>query len=201
MTNSPTPPDSSPSPPEPVPAPASPPAPAAAPGSPFVNFTSPLALFRFYGVCITGMSLDIATKYIAQERLEDQPGYPFIPGYIHFEWVLNPGAVFGIGAGHRWLFVSVSVLALGFLTFLFATSRKQPGYQIILGMLLAGVLGNLYDRVMYAHVRDMIRALPKWPDFFPYVFNVADILLVTGVILMLIHAVYTDFIQKKPLPA
>lgn len=165
----------------------------------FDNFRSPLALFRFYGVCVTGLAIDLATKAIAEERLSGGERVVFIPGYINFEWVLNPGAVFGIGAGHRWLFVSVSVLALGFLTWLFASSRKQPVYQIILGMLLAGVLGNLYDRVMFAHVRDMIRALPRWPDLFPYVFNVADILLVTGVGMMLVHSVLHDFVLKgKP---
>lgn len=176
------------------------------------NFTSPLALVRFYGVCVMGMGLDIAVKYAAQDRLEGQAGYAFWPGWLHFEWVLNPGAVFGFGAGHRWFFVAVSVVALGFLTYLFAASaRKQWGYQIILGMLLAGVLGNLYDRVMYGHVRDMFRALPGWTwpgewtilgypsmgrEVFPYVFNVADILLVVGVSLMLCHALFYDVIRK-----
>jgi signal peptidase II len=165
------------------------------------------------------MGIDIAVKYVAQARLEGQAGYPFWPGWLHFEWVLNPGAVFGIGAGNRWLFVGVSVLAIGFLTYLFAAAgRRQWGYQIILGMLLAGVLGNLYDRVMYAHVRDMFRMLPGWswpgewsvmgyPDnlrgreVFPYVFNVADVLLCVGVTLMLAHALVCDvLLAKKPSP-
>ena len=176
------------------------------------NFRSPLALTRFYGVCVVGMALDIVVKYAAQARLEGQAGHAFWPGWLHFEWVLNPGAVFGIGAGHRWLFVAVSVLALGFLTYLFAAAgRRQWGYQIILGMLLAGVLGNLYDRVMYGHVRDMFRILPGWswpgewtvfgyPGFgrevFPYVFNVADVMLCVGVALMLGHALFFDVIRK-----
>lgn len=176
---------------------------------PLENFRSPLALFRFYGICLMGLALDLATKYIAQAHLEGELAYQFIPGWLHFEWVENPGAVFGIGAGKRWLFVSVSVLALGFLTWLFASSpRRQWGYQIVLGMLLAGVLGNLYDRIIYAHVRDMIHALPgwRWPsserEVFPYVFNVADILLCTGVGLMLAHAVLMDIIFKpKSSPA
>lgn len=178
----------------------------------FDNFLSPAALLRFYGVCVAGMAIDIWSKYLAQHHLRGGPGVVVVEGWLHFEWVTNPGAVFGIGAGNRWLFVGVSILAIGFLTYLFAAAHKrQWGYQIILGMLLAGVLGNLYDRIMYGHVRDMFRILPgwQWPgewqvlgyppvnrEVFPYVFNVADVLLCTGVTLMLLHAFVHDFVRR-----
>lgn len=166
------------------------------------NFTSPLALFRFYGVCVTGLALDLGTKYIAETRLDRRTGIEFVPGLINFEWVVNHGAVFGIGQGHRWLFVAISLVALVFLTWLFANSKRQWFYQVILGMLLAGVLGNLYDRITYGYVRDMIRALPQWPNLFPYVFNVADMLLCTGVSLMLLHALLGDVMRRrKTVPA
>jgi signal peptidase II len=54
-------------------------------------------------------------------------------------------------------------------------------------MLLAGVLGNLYDRLMLGYVRDMIHALPRWPNFFPWIFNVADSLLCVGVTLIILY--------------
>ena len=53
-------------------------------------------------------------------------------------------------------------------------------HQIVLGMLLAGVVGNLYDRIHFGFVRDMIYVFPRW-GIFPYIFNVADSLLCTGV--------------------
>ncbi len=176
------------------------------------NFRSPLALFRFYGVCLTGVALDLGSKHVAEVNLGDTgERVKFIPGYLHFEWVLNRGAVFGIAPGQRWLFVSVSIIALGFLTWLFAASRRQPVYQFILGLLLAGVLGNLYDRITFGYVRDMIHALPGWHwpagvfgggEVFPYVFNVADMFLCTGVGLMLVHALFVEWIFKdKQLPS
>jgi len=58
--------------------------------------------------------------------------------------------------------------------------------------LLAGVLGNLYDRLMLGYVRDMIHALPMWKNFFPYVFNVADTFLCTGVGLMIVYSLVTE---------
>jgi lipoprotein signal peptidase len=71
-------------------------------------------------------------------------------------------------------------------------------------MLMAGVIGNMYDRIVYGHVRDMIHALPgiHWPDFiagmlpghlasagvFPWIFNLADSLLCVGVFLILVYS-------------
>ena len=131
----------------------------------------------------------------------------FIPNWLHWTYTENHGAVFGSGQGLRWLFVGVSVLAIGFLFYLFATSGRQRVYQVLVGILMAGVLGNLYDRLTYGYVRDMIHALPgwKWPDWmvrslpdawrwkyqdvFPWIFNVADTLLCVGVFLMIVYSV------------
>jgi lipoprotein signal peptidase len=121
--------------------------------------------------------------------------YELIPGWLHFELTMNEGAVFGMGAGRTLLFVAVSLAAIVFLFHLFARSGRQWFYQIILGMLLAGVLGNMYDRVQYDYVRDMIHALPQWPKLFPWIFNVADVLLCTGVGLMVLHSFVP---QPKP---
>lgn len=160
------------------------------------NFRSAMALVRFVGTAITGLTLDLVTKVwsfsVLAEQVGDRPmrthAHQFIPGWIHFEVTTNEGAVFGLGEGNRWLFVAVSIAAIGFLTTLFAKSGRQRFYQVILGMLLAGVLGNMYDRVRFGYVRDMIHALPQWPNLFPWIFNVADVLLCTGVGLLILHS-------------
>jgi len=163
---------------------------------PLDNFRSPPALARFLLTTVLGLILDLWSKSHAFATLAIYSGndlarserYAFIPGWLHFEVTINHGAVFGLGAGMRALFIAVSVAAILFLFYLFATSGKQSFYQFILGMLLAGVLGNLYDRLVFGHVRDMIHALPRWPRLFPWIFNVADVLLCTGVGLMVLYS-------------
>ncbi|MEM8783257.1 MAG: signal peptidase II, partial [Planctomycetota bacterium] len=71
-------------------------------------------------------------------------------------------------------------------------------YHASLALVLAGALGNLYDRVVYAAVRDMLHMLPgvqlpfgmRWPsrggvlgsnEVWPWVFNLADVSLLAGV--------------------
>jgi signal peptidase II len=109
-----------------------------------------------------------------------------------------------LGQGQRWLFIVVSIAAIAFLTYLFIHSEKRRFYQFLLGMLQAGVFGNMYDRIMFGHVRDMIHALPdiRWPEWiarhlptqyaaggvFPWIFNIADSLLCVGVFLMIVYS-------------
>jgi signal peptidase II len=174
---------------------------------------SPAAVARFVLVTVAGLSLDLWTKAVAVDKLAGGRVYVAIRGWLQFEYVSNPGAVFGIAPGQTKTFLVVSVLAIFFLTYLFSGSGRRPVYQIILGMLLAGVLGNLYDRIVFQHVRDMIHAIPgwKWPasiqstlhlqhaDIFPYIFNVADSLLCVGVAMMLIYSFF-NAPDEKPRP-
>ena len=191
------------------------------------NFRSLPALAAFFLTVILGLGADLFTKSYAFEHLAryglgarviDSDVYRFIPGWLEFTVTTNQGAVFGLGAGQRLLFVSVSVAAILFLVYLFANSGGQRFYQVILGMLLAGVLGNLYDRIVFGYVRDMIHALPAmhWPgtwtlfgtDYpgpsravFPWIFNVADVLLCTGVALMIIYSLLHSPRETQPAAA
>jgi signal peptidase II len=196
---------------------------------------SPAALARFFLVAAIGLTADLWTKSRAVSELSGVPSaeiihgwlgdaqltkdaHPdgvkvvdFVHGWLQFEFIENPGAVFGIAPGKRMMFLVVSVLAVVFLTYLFSASGGKWYYQIILGMLLAGVLGNMYDRASDAEkVRDMIHMLPGWhwpgsvrhvlkflPDeVFPYIFNVADTLLCTGVGLMLVYSFFNTPDEK-----
>lgn len=119
--------------------------------------------------------------------------HPFLPSYLNFQALVNQGAVFGIGQGQRWLFLVVSGLAIGFIGFLFATSGRHRFYQFVLGLLLAGVIGNMYDRYQLGFVRDMLHMLPgrTWPgttrEVFPWIYNLADSYLCAGVGLIFLY--------------
>ena len=121
---------------------------------------------------------------------------------LEFTLVLNPGAVFGIGAGQRWFFVIFTILAVVIALVLFVkwTHAKDWIAHAGFGLIIAGGLGNLYDRLVFACVRDFIHPLPgvqlpfgiKWPggntELWPYVSNVADAYLIIGIIMLMFHA-------------
>ncbi|QOI99612.1 MAG: signal peptidase II [Phycisphaeraceae bacterium] len=114
---------------------------------------------------------------------------------LEFKLVLNQGAVFGAGQGRRWFFIGVTIFAITFAVWLFATwtRARDRAAHAALGLLLAGGVGNLYDRITFACVRDFIHPLPgvRWPgsarEVWPYVSNVADAFLIVGIGVLLIH--------------
>ncbi|MEO6434859.1 MAG: signal peptidase II [Tepidisphaeraceae bacterium] len=184
------------------------------------NLRSPLALLLFLGTAAVGVVADLWSKSAAVEHLKDAPPVRFIPHLVHFTYTENHGAVFGLGKGQIPLFLTVSIAAIAFLVFLFVTSERSRIYQFILGMLLAGVIGNMYDRLTFSYVRDMIHGLPGWywPDWFvrllprgwqplpgqslevfPWVFNIADSLLCVGVTLMLAYSFVAERQRKRSL--
>lgn len=128
-----------------------------------------------------------------------------IPRVLEFKLILNPGAVFGIGAGKRWFFVVFTMLAIGFAMWMFATWTKPRDRlaHVAIALVLGGGLGNLYDRVMYACVRDFIHPLPgvKLPfgwsfpwggqEVWPYVSNVADLWLIIGIAILVVYTFRT----------
>jgi signal peptidase II len=173
---------------------------------------NPWAVARFLLTAAVGLTIDLSIKAWAAAHLSvkdefgNMPVVNIIPGWLQLEWTQNHGAALGSFQGYRWMFLIVSMVAVGFLGYLFSGSRRdQRGYQFILGLLLAGVLGNLYDRLMLGYVRDMIHLFPgrRWPDWiatylpafwrppewFPWIFNVADSLLCVGVALMMIYSI------------
>lgn len=181
------------------------------------------------GVTLLGVWVDLATKYWAFEVIASAPvvvdreevlrvareqgagaigrlipmhaPVTVVPKVLDFTLVLNPGAVFGIGPGKRWFFMGFTVLALagGVLLFMKATGRRHFFAHAAVGLLLAGGLGNLYDRMFYGCVRDFIHPLPgvKFPfgwkpfgpsgEVWPYVSNVADLLLIIGIGYLVIY--------------
>lgn len=120
-----------------------------------------------------------------------------VPGVLDLHLTLNTGAVFGIGQGQRWLFIVVSVLATGIILILVYRSPASAWvYHVALGMILSGALGNLYDRMNFAAVRDMLHLFPT-TDWYPWIFNVADVALVVGVAVVLLHSFLEGRAEKK----
>lgn len=110
---------------------------------------------------------------------------------------VNHGALFGLLNDHEhaanWLFASVSVVAgMGIVVWSFRTRTAHDRFLCIaLGLILAGTMGNLYDRIVFGGVRDFMYFYRiDWP-----VFNFADCCLVVGAFVLLIQAFFP---QKAP---
>jgi signal peptidase II len=111
-----------------------------------------------------------------------------IPGLLDFKLVTNRGAVFGIGPGRRWFFAGFTVMALLAAVGMFAgwTTARERLAHVGIACIIAGGLGNLYDRIVFGCVRDFLHMFPT-TELFPWIFNIADSVLLTGIGLLMIH--------------
>ncbi len=130
------------------------------------------------------VACDLATKALASRLLLPGRPIPVIGDFVRLTLVHNSGAAFGLFPGSRVAFIIFSLLAIGVIFTLFIRLPGRGRAELVaLGALLGGALGNLHDRVRAGFVVDFIEVgigRFRWP-----VFNVADIAVTGGVILLL----------------
>lgn len=164
----------------------------------------------FFSIALVGCAADLLSKAWVFALLGAPGGrtlWIWRP-FFGLQTSLNQGALFGMGQGKVWLFATLSVVAaFGILYWLFITGAAGDWLlTLALGAVMAGILGNLYDRLglwsmpgqpgvhIYA-VRDWILFRYKawvWPNF-----NLADSFLVCGAALLMWHAFRADRHPKR----
>ena len=140
----------------------------------------------FAAVAACGLVVDQASKSLALRTLDDGD-VEVLGSWFVLHLTFNPGAAFSTGTAYTWVFSLLAILAVCVVLYL---SRRigSTAWAVALGSLLAGVAGNLTDRILRdpaplrGHVVDFLM-LPNWP-----VFNVADVLINVAAGLILLQA-------------
>ncbi|MBT6755050.1 MAG: lipoprotein signal peptidase [Gammaproteobacteria bacterium] len=113
--------------------------------------------------------------------------------YLNFTLAFNYGAAFSFlsdaGGWQRWFFVIFSIIVVFFISYILIKDKESEyiSYSLVLG----GALGNLYDRIFLGYVIDFIEF--HYNDFYWPIFNIADIAISIGVILLL----YSMFLKDN----
>lgn len=135
-------------------------------------------------------ALDQLTKQWVVRSISPYDARLVISDFFNLVNVTNTGAAFGSFKGNNTFFVIISVIALVVVTVLLVRPRRSDRWRdVSLALLLAGILGNLTDRLLYGHVVDFllfnlhIRYADPWPAF-----NVADSCISIAVVLFVIHS-------------
>jgi len=133
---------------------------------------------------------DQLTKHLVLRSISPYDSRILVPDFFSLVNVTNTGAAFGSFRGNNAFFIVLSFVALVVVTVLLLRQRTRDLWRDIpLGLLLAGILGNLTDRLLYGHVIDFllfnlhVRYADPWPAF-----NVADSCISVAVLLFLIHS-------------
>ncbi|MFA5527867.1 MAG: signal peptidase II [Peptostreptococcales bacterium] len=148
-----------------------------------------------YLLVLVLISIDQVSKYIITTNLMVYDSIPLIQNFFHITYVKNYGAAFSILQNKRIFFVSITIaVSIGIILFMVRYSHDMSiALKVSLGLILAGAIGNLIDRIRLGYVVDFL-------DFrvFP-IFNVADICVVCGSILLIFYMFFIEPKLKKNL--
>lgn len=138
-------------------------------------------------IIILGIILDRVTKLWALNILKPDNDIIVIKNYFQLAYLENRGAAFGIFQ-NKIVFLSLFtiILIIGLSVYLYKNRKKSKLLSVSLSLIISGALGNFYDRVVYKYVVDFICVHYKDAYYFP-TFNVADIFVVCGTILLAIY--------------
>jgi signal peptidase II len=144
-----------------------------------------VATFRWLsiGIGIIGFGLDLLVKNIAIANLDPQKPVPLLGGLVTLRLIRNPGAAFSMGENFTVVLTIVAIAALVAVLGWVVPRIRHTGWAVTIGCLLAGILGNLADRLFRepgpfrGHVVDFIQ-LPNFA-----IFNVADMFITAAAVL------------------
>jgi signal peptidase II len=143
--------------------------------------------FRFAAVALVVYALDVGSKILAVAELTGREDIPLVGDLLVLHLTRNPGAAFSTGTQFTEVLSGIAIIAV-FVVLWLSRRIGNATWAAALGFLLAGVAGNLTDRLLRepgplrGHVIDFLM-LPNWP-----VFNFADMAINAGAILILVQA-------------
>lgn len=141
----------------------------------------------YLGVLLLVVLLDQISKLLIVRNFELGESKPLIDGVLHFTYILNEGAAFGMLADHRWIFLILSTVSiLAVIVYLMIRSEKV---DLLLGIALSlvagGGVGNMIDRLFNGEsfgsgaVIDFIDFC-AFPEIWSWIFNIADAAVCIG---------------------
>jgi len=142
----------------------------------------------FAGVALLVWAVDQGTKWLAVEHLTDRGRVDVVGDLFGLRLTRNPGAAFSFGTTFTEVFTVLAIVACAVVLFLSPRLGNQL-WAVGFGFLLAGVAGNLTDRIFRSpgmfsgHVVDFLE-LPNWP-----IFNVADVSLDVAVAVIILQGI------------
>ena len=134
-------------------------------------------MIRWYFLAAGVLALDQATKWIVLGALARGDSVDVLP-FLSWTLTCNTGAAFSMFQGYSWVFAAAAAAVSAFLIFEIWRVKSRWPEGASYGLVLAGALGNLTDRLVHQCVVDFIHVHYGWFNF--PVFNVADSAITVG---------------------
>ena len=127
-------------------------------------------------ICIDQLTKNLVQVFDADVNI--------INNFLRIKYVQNTGAAFSMFKGHTTILILVSIVLLVLVYNLMFSYKETKLNNLSFGLIIGGIIGNLIDRIFFQCVRDFIDI-----NIFNFpIFNIADMAIVFGIVLLLISS-------------
>lgn len=155
-------------------------------------------MYRWLWLSLAVVALDQLSKQLVESSLMVYETVPVLP-FFNLTLAYNEGAAFSFlsdqGGWQRWFFALVAAVVVLVLVVWLSRLRRERLLAVSLSLVIGGALGNLLDRLLIGHVIDFLDFYYQshhWPAF-----NVADMAITLGVVLMFVDALVGRKVDSK----
>lgn len=149
-----------------------------------------------YTVALFFLLLDQVIKFIITKNLVLMEEISIIKNFFSIYYLKNTGAAFSIFGNKTLFLIIISILCLIFLKYYIKKLKRVTKLTIVsLGIMIGGIVGNLFDRIIYKSVIDYLSF--SFGNYNFPVFNLADIGITIGAVLLLIDLIKEEIELKK----
>ncbi len=151
---------------------------------------------KIYQICVVSFMIDQFLKFLITYYLKVESSITLIPHFFKIYYLQNKGAAFSSFQGKKYLLILFSLIIFFALARHIRKNKITKKVEIwSLGLIMGGLVGNLIDRLLYGYVIDYLSF-----TFFGYsfaVFNMADVFIVSGVILLWFEIIKQEIGEKR----
>lgn len=163
-----------------------------------------MMLYIYIAIVVLSVLLDQITKYAVVANMAEGQSIALIEDVLHLTYITNDGAAMGMMDDYRWVFMTVSTLALiGISVWICICHKKISKLSgIAFSMVVGGGIGNMIDRIFNGEVFgdgvviDFIDFC-AFPEIWKWIFNVADAFVCVGVGLVVLDIILDEVRRYK----
>ena len=147
-------------------------------------------------ISIVSFFADRISKMLIMNSFSLHERKPLINGFLNITYTKNEGAAWSMFSGNRLMLIGTSIAVLIFMIYSIHTMKNLSKIEeILFGILIGGIIGNLFDRIVYSSVIDFIDVIIFGYDF--PIFNIADSLIVISTLSLIIMSFRSDKNENK----
>jgi signal peptidase II len=161
----------------------------------------------FWTIALGGAAFDLSAKaaIFAQVGQPGSPAQSLVPDILELRTSHNRGALWGLGNSFAYsslVFAVLSILAAAAICYWLFVRKAPADWRLTtaLALIMAGALGNCYDRLRFGYVRDFVHFHVDPIGFDCAIFNFADNMLVVGAIILMLLALRPDPAESPGAP-